>query len=71
MKISVYIATSLDGFIARCDGAIDWLGQASALVPEGEDCGFKAFMDSVDIVYPHRLVRWRELLAVFSTTDGH
>ncbi len=48
MKTSVYIATSLDGFIARPDGAIDWLNEANAIVPEGEDCGFMAFMDSVD-----------------------
>jgi dihydrofolate reductase len=48
MKISVYIATSLDGFIARRDGSIDWLNEANAVVPEGEDCGFVAFMDSID-----------------------
>lgn len=48
MKASVYIATSLDGFIARRDGSIDWLNEAHGLVPEGEDCGFKSFMDSVD-----------------------
>lgn len=47
-KVSVYIATSLDGFIARNDGGIDWLNEANATVPEGEDCGFQAFMDSVD-----------------------
>ena len=45
---SIYIATSLDGFIAREDGDIDWLDVANELVPEGEDCGFFAFLDSVD-----------------------
>lgn len=49
-KVSVYIATSLDGFIARSDGALDWLNEADTTVPEGEDCGFQAFMDSVDML---------------------
>lgn len=49
-KISAYIATSLDGFIARKDGNIDWLNKASSVVPSGEDCGFKVFMDSVDVM---------------------
>ena len=48
MKASVYVGTSLDGFIARRDGSIDWLNEAQGLVPEGEDCGYKAFMESVD-----------------------
>jgi dihydrofolate reductase len=50
MKASVYIATSLDGFIARKNGALDWLDEANSGVPEGEDCGFQTFMDSVDIL---------------------
>jgi dihydrofolate reductase len=47
-RVSVYIATSLDGFIAREDGALDWLNEANAAIPEGEDLGFRAFLDSVD-----------------------
>jgi dihydrofolate reductase len=43
---SVYIATSLDGFIAREDGAIDWLCESSD--QPGEDDGYQAFFDSVD-----------------------
>lgn len=45
VKVSVYIATSLDGFIARKDGSLDWLP-----VPTegGEDFGYAAFMSTVD-----------------------
>jgi len=44
-RCSVYIAASLDGFIARANGAIDWL---AIVEREGEDYGFKTFFDSVD-----------------------
>jgi dihydrofolate reductase len=44
-RFSVFIATSLDGFIARPDGGLDWL---EAVQAEGEDYGYQAFFDSVD-----------------------
>jgi dihydrofolate reductase len=46
-KCSVFIATSLDGFIARPDGNIDWLESASSESGD-EDFGYKSFMSSVD-----------------------
>ena len=47
-KLSVFIATSLDGFIARAGGEINWLEQANATVPAGEDCGYSNFMTTID-----------------------
>ena len=45
---SVFMAISQDGFIARPDGALDWLDEANRRVPPGEDCGFGNFMAQVD-----------------------
>lgn len=46
-KVTLYIAASLDGYIARSDGGIDWL---SFLDTEGEDYGYTAFYESIDAI---------------------
>ncbi|OEU75146.1 MAG: deaminase [Desulfuromonadales bacterium C00003068] len=50
LEISVFISTSLDGYIAREDGGLDWLDAANADVPDGEDFGFIQFMQSIDSI---------------------
>ena len=45
MDCSVFIAVSLDGFIARTDGSVDWLSLVEA---PGEDYGYQRFFDSID-----------------------
>ena len=46
MPNSVYIATSLDGFIARKDGSLDWLMNYPN--PDKSDFGFYSFMERID-----------------------
>jgi dihydrofolate reductase len=50
MRCSVFIGTSLDGFIARRDGAIDFLDYRNEPAPPEEDFGYKAFFETVDVL---------------------
>lgn len=44
-KISIYIATSIDGYIARKDGSLDWLDRVGGF---DEDYGFQNLLNSID-----------------------
>ncbi len=48
MSNIVYIATSLDGYIAGPEGELDWLDMVPN--PAGDDLGFAEFMARVDAV---------------------
>lgn len=50
-KVVLYIAQSLDGFIATEDHDINWL---SVVERDGEDYGYEAFVDTVDTVFMGR-----------------
>lgn len=48
LKTTVYIATSLDGYIARKDGSIDWLFAVED--PADDDYGYGDFIKTVDAI---------------------
>ena len=48
MKFIGYIATSLDGFIAREDGGLDWLEKEEFADPEGSDYGWEKHIENLD-----------------------
>jgi dihydrofolate reductase len=47
MKVTLYIASSADGYIARKDGSIDWLPPP---VSDETDYGYAEFYSSIDAV---------------------
>ena len=69
MKCSVYIATSVDGFIAKPDGNIDWLhtcGDSTAIMGDQADMGFNSFLASVDCIIMGR--KCMEVIAKMNLT---
>lgn len=46
-RFCAFLACSLDGFIARPDGGLDWLGPFEK---SGEDYGYRAFFEAIDTV---------------------
>ena len=69
MKCSVYIATSLDGYIATPDGGVDWLhtaGNSDADLGDDADMGFAGFLDSVDCIIMGR--KCMEMIASMNLT---
>ncbi len=69
MKCSAFIATSVDGFIARPDGSVDWLetaGQTDVDLGPQADMGMNAYMASIDCIIMGR--KCMETIAGFNLT---
>src|SRR5215211_4920064 len=64
IKASVFIATSLDGFIARANGDLDWLTGVESASTE-QDYGYQEYIDTVDTIVVGR--NTFELVLTFDT----
>src|ERR687884_540981 len=77
-KVSVFIGTSLDGFIARTDGNLDWMQESGNEGASG-DYGYEAFMTRIDAIVMGRKTfekvlsfdAWPYQKPVFVLTNRH
>lgn len=69
MMCSVYIATSIDGYIATDEGNIDWLhtsGDQNIDINQNSDMGFNEFISSIDCIVMGR--KCMEMISSFNLT---
>ncbi|KNC86919.1 riboflavin biosynthesis protein RibD domain-containing protein [Sphaeroforma arctica JP610] len=67
---SIYVGMSLDGYIARKDGGIDFLDKFTQKTPKGEDCGYAAFSATYDVIVMGRNAFEKVLSFGFWPYDG-